>query len=85
MRSIKTTESVQKLALEAIFETDLQNGSKILEKFLTNLGISIDYNDYGISHEKFLNITEEAFLGERGKNFFGRKEDFIYELNKEKA
>jgi phosphonate metabolism-associated iron-containing alcohol dehydrogenase len=85
MRSVENIESDQKLALEAIFETDLQNGSKKLEKFLTNLGISIDYNDYGISHEEFLNITEGAFLGERGKNFFGRKEDFIYELNKEKA
>ena len=85
MRSVENIESEQKLALEAIFETDLQNGSKKLEKFLTNLGISIDYSDYGISHEEFLNITEGAFLGERGKNFFGRKEDFIYELNKEKA
>lgn len=85
MRSVKNIESEQKLALEAIFETDLQNGSKKLEKFLTNLGLSTDYNDYGISHEEFLNITEGAFLGERGKNFFGRKEDFIYELNKEKA
>ena len=84
MRSIKNIESEQKLALEAIFETDLQNGSKKLEKFLTNLGISIDYRDYGISHEEFLNITKGAFLGERGKNFFGQKEDFINELNKEK-
>ena len=84
MRSVKNIESEQKIALEAIFETDLQNGSKKLEKFLTNLGISIDYNDYGISHEEFSNITEEAFLGERGKNSLGRKEDFIYELNKKR-
>jgi alcohol dehydrogenase class IV len=82
MRSVENIESEQKLAFEAIFETDLQNGSKKLEKFLTNLGIRVDYTYYGISHEEFLNITKEAFLGERGKNFFGRKEDFLNELNK---
>ena len=85
MRSVENIESKQKLALEAIFETNLQNGSKKLEIFLAKLGVRLDYTDYGISHEEFLNITEEAFLGERGKNFLGQKEDFLHKLNKEKS
>ena len=82
MRSLENIGASQKLAFEEIFEVDLNNGSKKLEKFLTNLGVGVDHTDYGISNEAFLQITEEAFLGERGKNFLGQKEDFLYNLNK---
>ena len=82
MRSLENIGANQKLAFEEIFEVDLNNGSKKLEKFLTNLGVGVDHTDYGISNEAFLQITEEAFLGERGKNFLGQKEDFLYNLNK---
>lgn len=50
----------------------------ILEEFINGLGVSTRYQDYGISSESWQDIVEAAFRGERGKNFIGDEQKFIF-------
>jgi hypothetical protein len=43
------------------------------------LGVSLDPLSYGVTRDEWLGNIEEAFEGERGRNFIGRKEPFVDE------
>ena len=80
MRSIQDIDDQQAAAICAIFEKDLEGGAVELEDFLLSLGVKLNYFDYGISKLEFLKIVSDAFDGERGRNFLGKKENFLNEL-----
>lgn len=64
-------------ALKEIFGEDLAAGADQLTSFLADLGVGSRFADHGIPTDKCMAIIDEAFAGERGKNFVGNKEDFI--------
>ena len=55
--------------LRAIFGEDLAIGADNLERFLTDLGVSTQPDDYGLSEVEFSEYLKVAQQGERGKNF----------------
>ncbi|WP_425450508.1 iron-containing alcohol dehydrogenase PsrA [Virgifigura deserti] len=77
MRSAVGASAECDAALAAIFDGDLKRGADRLEGFLASLGVSVETADYGISEAEWREIVEEAFRGERGRNFIGAKDGFL--------
>lgn len=64
-------------ALREIFGDDLEAGAVELTRFLNELDVGTRFADHGVPAEKCVAIVDEAFAGERGKNFVGSKENFL--------
>ncbi|WP_422031772.1 iron-containing alcohol dehydrogenase PsrA [Roseovarius sp.] len=64
-------------ALREIFGDDLEAGARQLIRFLNDLDVGTRFADHGVPAEKCAAIIDEAFAGERGKNFVGSKESFL--------
>lgn len=64
-------------ALKEIFGDDLDAGATGLIRFLNDLDVGTRFADHGIPADKCAAIIDEAFAGERGKNFVGSKESFL--------
>ncbi len=60
--------------LHAIFGPDLDAGADRLADFLTGLGVSVEPADYGIGAAEFEVLIDDAFMGERGTNFIGKRD-----------
>ena len=67
----------REMSLKQIFGDDLEKGAEVLKEFLTSLGIHQRFSDYGVPAATCRTIIDEAFAGERGKNFIGTKESFL--------
>ena len=63
-------------ALHAIFGDDLAAAAKSLKDFLSDLGIAVRVEEYGVPIEAWDQIVDAAFAGERGRNFVGDKPRF---------
>lgn len=63
-------------ALQSIFGDDLAVGAKSLRGFLSNLGVAVRVEEYGVTDEKWDEIVDAAFVGERGRNFVGKQSRF---------
>ncbi|MEM9633318.1 MAG: iron-containing alcohol dehydrogenase PsrA [Pseudomonadota bacterium] len=77
LRSVIGMGGFREGALKEIFGEDLNAGADQLALFLNDLGIGTRFIDYEIASEKCSEIIDEAFAGERGRNFVGNKENFI--------
>ena len=64
-------------ALQRIFGPDLEAGADRLEALLTELGVSVDPADHGVSRAAFQALLTSAFEGDRGRNFIGRRERML--------
>jgi len=60
--------------LQEIFGPDLEAGADALATLLTGLGVSVEPADYGIGAAEFEALIDDAFLGERGGNFIGKRD-----------
>ena len=61
-------------ALRRIFGLDLDSGVRRLEELLDGLGVSRRPSDHGVSQKIWLSVIDNAFDGERGRNFIGSRE-----------
>ncbi len=77
LRSVAGIDGFRGAALREIFGNDLEAGADLLADFLSDLGVGTRFADYGISPDKSRVIIDEAFAGERGRNFVGSKETFV--------
>ncbi|WP_306114551.1 MULTISPECIES: iron-containing alcohol dehydrogenase PsrA [unclassified Roseovarius] len=77
LRSVIGMGGFREAALQEIFGADLNAGADHLATFLNDLGVGTRFADHGIPHQSCAGIIDEAFAGERGKNFVGTKENFI--------
>ena len=77
MRSLLGVGGACEAALCEIFGDDLSRGADRLEELMSDLGVGTRFVDHGIHGEIGMNIIDEAFVGERGRNFIGTKDDFI--------
>jgi alcohol dehydrogenase len=64
-------------ALAEIFG-DLSSASGALREFLSDLGVSTDFTDYGVTPERWRTIVAEASEGPRGRNFIGAIDHFPF-------
>ncbi len=77
LRSVIGIGGFREAALKEIFGSDLHSGADNLEQFLKDLGVGTRYSDHGVPNSKWREIIDEAFVGERGKNFIGTKERYL--------
>ena len=64
-------------ALCEIFGADLEAGAQNLSAFLATVGVATRWDEYGIAPDVRSEIVDQAFAGERGRNFVGTKERFV--------
>ncbi len=77
LRSVRGIGGFREAALHEIFGPDLDAGADRLSELLIDLGVGPRFLDHGIPADKYMPIIDEAFAGERGKNFVGCKDNFI--------
>jgi alcohol dehydrogenase len=77
LRSVDGLGGFRQDALHEIFGPDLAAGADTLNAFLSGLGVATRFADYGISEEQRMKIINDAFAGERGRNFAGTKDAFL--------
>ena len=82
LQSVIGTGGFREASLKEIFGQDLDKGADDLTAFLGQLGVSHRFADHKIPAESFRSIIDEAFAGERGKNFIGSKESFLEAADK---
>ena len=63
-------------SLRAIFDADLAAAAQLLRQFLSDLGVPVRLEAHGVPAERWGEIVEAAFAGERGRNFVGDKPSF---------
>ena len=77
LRSVSGIGGFREAALNDVFGADLEAGADGLTAFLDGLGVGSRFRDHGVPEERNASIIEEAFAGERGRNFIGTKDRFI--------
>ncbi len=77
LRSVSGIGGFREDALKTIFGGDLEEGAEFLTRFLKDLGVGTRFVDHSVPEGKCMQIIDEAFAGERGKNFIGTKENFL--------
>lgn len=77
LRSVIGVGGFRETALKQIFGEDLGHGADNLTDFLASLGVGHRFADHSIPDAACIKIIDEAFNGERGKNFIGSKESFL--------
>ncbi|MEX0283697.1 MAG: phosphonoacetaldehyde reductase, partial [Paracoccaceae bacterium] len=77
LRSVIGIGGFREAALKDIFGDDLDAGAAHLTEVLANLGIGTRFRDHGVPDRDVTRIVDDAFAGERGKNFIGTKADFL--------
>ena len=77
LQSVIGIGGFREMSLKHIFGADLEKGADDLKSFLTSIGIRQRFSDYGVSGDACVSIIDDAFAGERGKNFIGTKKNFL--------
>ena len=77
LRSVAGVGGFRENALKQIFGNDLGLGADYLTEFLESVGVGHRFADHSIPDAACTKIIDEAFIGERGKNFIGSKESFV--------
>ncbi|WP_282606207.1 iron-containing alcohol dehydrogenase PsrA [Pelagibius sp. Alg239-R121] len=77
LKSVIGTGGFREDCLKEIFGQDLEKAAEDLSAFLKTSGVGISFADYGVPNDSCAAIIDEAFAGERGKNFIGSKESFL--------
>ena len=77
MRSAIGEDAACDATLQRIFGPDLQAGAERLQRFLIDLGVSVDPTDHGVPAARWHRIVSDALAGERGQNFIAPPERVI--------
>ena len=81
LRSVAGVGGFRETALKQVFGEDLGRGADDLTNFLKSLGVGHRFADHGVPDDACTKIIDEAFAGERGKNFIGSKARFLKAAN----
>ena len=76
-RSMIGVDKIAEERLQLIFDDNLENSSLKLSEFMRSLEVPLNLNEINVPIQEWNNIVDDAFLGERGKNFIGNKDAFI--------
>ena len=80
-KSMVGIDSVAEERLKLIFNDNLENAANHLSEFMRSLEVPLNLNEIKVPVQEWNNIVDDAFLGERGKNFIGNKEALSLLLN----
>lgn len=80
LRSVGGVGGFREASLRDIFDRDLLSASEWFSHFLTDIGVRIDPSKYGVPPAEWKRIVDDAFDGERGRNFVGDKTRFYESL-----
>ena len=69
-------DEIAEKRLKLIFDDNLKNASSKLSKFMRSLEVPLNLKEINVPVQEWHNIVDDAFLGERGKNFIGNKDSF---------
>jgi alcohol dehydrogenase len=82
LASVDGIGGFREAALNEIFGKSLARGAVDLAEFLRRVGVAVGWEDHGIPSEAIGGIVDQAFAGERGRNFVGTKVRFIEAANR---
>ncbi|MEK9801323.1 MAG: phosphonoacetaldehyde reductase [Alphaproteobacteria bacterium] len=77
LRSVSDIDGFRGEALREIFGADLIAGADMLAERMRDMNVDLRFRDYGADPVAASEIIDAAFLGQRGRNFLGRREDFL--------
>ena len=77
LQSVVSIGGFREESLKEIFGDNLPKAADNLKIYLERFNIGTTFLELGIPHEKSKKIVDEAFIGERGLNFIGSKENFL--------
>lgn len=77
LRSVQGVGGLCEDGLKQIFGADLARAADNLEDFMGMLGVSCDPASYKVEQREWQLLIEDAFEGERGKNFIGSRDRLI--------
>jgi alcohol dehydrogenase len=82
LASVDGIGGFREAALNEILGKSLARGAVDLAEFLRRVGVAVGWEDHGIPSEAIGGIVDQAFAGERGRNFVGTKVRFIEAANR---
>ena len=77
LKSVVGIGGFREASLKEIFGDNLTKAADRLKIYLESFNIGTTFLELGIPNEKSKKIIDEAFIGERGLNFIGSKENFL--------
>jgi alcohol dehydrogenase len=77
LRSLPPLGGFRDAALAELFGEERTKGADQLAAALRHMGLGLSFKDYGVDRSKAEAIIEDAFLGQRGKNFIGNREALL--------
>lgn len=77
IESVKNIGGLCESSLRRIFDADLEHASRDVAALLDRLGVSVRPADHGVADREWANLVDDAFDGERGRNFIGDKAQFL--------
>lgn len=77
IRSVTGEGGICGEGLRAIFGADIGKAADRLDAFLNALGVATDYRHYGIGEQEWRELITDAFDGERGQNFIGKRDALL--------
>ena len=76
LKSVMGMGGFREDSLKAVLGDDLNKGADRLQRFLSDVGVGYRFADQGVPEDQRNGIIDDAFEGERGRNFVGTKERF---------
>ena len=76
LRSMEGVNQEAESRLQKIFNDTIDNSASKLESILRKLNVPLNLNELQINKNEWDQIIDDAFMGERGKNFLGNIDNF---------
>jgi alcohol dehydrogenase len=77
MRSVIGCGGLCEASLRSIFGDDLHAGARQLERMIEDLGVATQAGGYGVDPDTWAKMIDDAFGGERGRNFIGSRAQLL--------
>lgn len=74
LRSLPQQGGCIDAALTELFGDERASGADRLASVLRDMGLGLSFRDYGVDRVEAEAVIEDAFLGQRGKNFIGTRD-----------
>lgn len=77
IESVKDIGGLCEASLRRVFDDNLEHASRNVAALLGRFGVSVRPADHGVADKEWASLVDDAFDGERGRNFIGEKVQFL--------
>ena len=77
IESVKGIAGLCEASLRRIFDDDVESASRKVAAVLEHCSVSVRPSDHGVTNQEWSSLVDDAFAGERGRNFIGAKAQFL--------